>query len=216
MKKYIGFISAALFLASVLPTLASENFNVPNLQQLVNINPSGGAVLSGKLKSKNLDSLVISSWGGDWAINIASTTKITKRTDGKVNLSDLLVGDMLQITGKVNTTSPWTVNARAVKDGSFQTRNATLNGVISNLKSDSLTLTTKKNGVVQVAINTSTKILVGNLTVPSTTLMNGLSVSVSGVLSTQTTTLLAEKIRLDRKDVEKEKKKEKDEHREDR
>jgi hypothetical protein len=206
MKKYIGFISAALFLASVLPTLASENFNVPNLQQIVNINPSGGAVLSGKLKSKNLDSLVISSWGGDWVITIASTTKITKRTDGKVNLSDLLAGDMLQITGKVNTTSPWTVNARAVKDTSFQTRTVNLNGTISNLKSDSFTLTTKKDGAIQVTFSTSTKVLIGNFSVASTTLMNGFSVSVSGVLSTQTTTFIADKIRLERKEVEKEKK----------
>ncbi len=214
MKKLIAFISAALLLIFALPALAATMSGSMKVKQMVNINASGEAMLAGTLKSISADSLVVSSWGGDWTILMSSTTKLLRRFDGKASLSEFAVGDAVQVKGKVSTTSMWAVNARAVQDNSIQTRNASFSGTISNLNTSTwaFMLTTQKRGVLQVTVNADAKIKIGDSTGSVNDLMNGLMVSVSGVWNTQQSMLMASKVVVKQEDMDKEKEQERNEN----
>ncbi len=193
--------AALLFFA--LPALADEN-SAMQPKQMVNINASGQAALSGTLKSIGTNSLVLSSWGGDWTITWTASTSLLRKFEGHGSLTELMVGDNMQVKGKVNTNSPWTIDARMVQDNSIQTRSASFSGTISNLNGNTFTLTTKKRGALQVMVNADAKIRVGDATGSLADLANGMMVSASGVWNTSHSTLLASKVVVSQTEKEKE------------
>src|SRR3989338_2382410 len=79
---------------------------------ILNIGPNGNTLLRGVIKSVGTDSLVVTSWGGDWTINVVAGTQIisSNRT-----LSDFVVGNFAGVLGKTSHDGDFTVEARIVR-----------------------------------------------------------------------------------------------------
>lgn len=121
MKKIIPMLGVLSLLTFTLPALAdtttpSTTVTAPNpsaapkVKMTVNINPSGEALLTGTVKSTGTNVLTVTSWGGDWIVNVSDKTKFT----GQSNLASVKVGDMITVHGSANTTTPWTVDATTI------------------------------------------------------------------------------------------------------
>src|SRR3990167_8361076 len=65
---------------------------------MVNIGPSGQALMRGTVESVGVDHLMIKSWGGIWRVNISTTTQLI--TQNKV-LTDIVVDDFVGVLGTI-------------------------------------------------------------------------------------------------------------------
>ena len=197
MKKSIALMSVFAFLASALPALADTTSTA--MKQELTINNAGTSMLTGTLKSMSPTSFTVTSWGGDWMINVPATTKLMRKYSGTSSMAEFTVGDMVQVKGKVDAAAPWTIDAQTVQDNSIQTLNASFSGTVSNLNGSTLTLTTKSRGVVQVTLNTGVKIMMSGKTGMMSDIANGTMIGVSGVWNTQKSMLWASKVTISKK-----------------
>jgi len=97
------------------------------------------------------------------------------------------------MNGKVSTTTSWAILAKTIRDNSIQTKNASLSGTISNLTTNSFTLT-GKNKTLQVTTDTTTKFKVDGQTAAFTNLTNGMTAQVSGIWDRTLSTIMANKV----------------------
>ena len=193
MKKLIALMSMATLLLSVAPVFADTMPASRLAKMMVTISASGQANLAGTLKSMTSTTLTVASWGGDWTVNVSSTTKLSRKNDGKSMLSEFAVGDMIRVEGKASTTGLWTIDAKKVWDSSIELR-SDLRGTISNLSGSTFTLTTKKGVAVAVTLNADAKIMLMGKTATSADLSNGMMVTVVGVWNAGKSTLMASKV----------------------
>lgn len=128
-KKYliVAGLSAALLagaasLAFAAKPLTHMNKGVgsdmhPNMmaqKMVVQIGPNGNALLRGTIKTVT-PTLMVTSWGGDWAVNVSSDTKLMPEG----GLSTFKVGDFVGVQG-VAGTGAWTIDAKLVRDWTQQ------------------------------------------------------------------------------------------------
>lgn len=84
---------------------------------VVQIGPSGNALLRGTIKTIGTDSLIVTSWGGDWTVNVSSSdSRIT--IIPKVGLDQFKTGDFVGVQGSVNQSASFTIDARLVRNWS--------------------------------------------------------------------------------------------------
>ena len=79
---------------------------------IVNIGPGGKTLLRGEIKTVGSSSLTVKSWGGDWIINISSSTQLMPKTD----ISQFAVGDFIGVQGMVNQSASLTIDATLVRN----------------------------------------------------------------------------------------------------
>ncbi len=162
--------------------------------QMVNINPAGRTNLRGTLDSVGSNSLTVKSWGGNWTVNLVSTTKLVRRFGGSSSLSEFQKGDVVEVQGRAETNAVWTINAEGVKDFSIQMKGANFSGTISNLSGGSFSLATKERGTVQVTFKADARVMVNGKAGVAADLANGMQAMVSGVWDRKQSTVLAEKV----------------------
>ena len=80
---------------------------------MIEIGGRSNAVMRGAVLSNGTSTLSVKSWGGQWTVNVASTTIINSENH---LIYDIHVGDYVGIKGKVSTTSDFTIDARLIRD----------------------------------------------------------------------------------------------------
>ncbi len=84
------------------------------MQPVVNVGPNGNTLLRGTLSAVGTTTLTVKSWGGDWTVNVSTSTQLMPMT----MMSQFKVGDFVGVQGTASTTGLWTVDAKLVRDWS--------------------------------------------------------------------------------------------------
>ncbi len=110
---YVG-LAATMLVGAASFTLAQTPSSTPNPagKMVLEIGPEGRTLLRGTVDSVGTNSLVVKSWGGNWTVNVSSSTKLMPTTD----LSKFQKGDFVGVQGTMDTNAAWTVNANLVRD----------------------------------------------------------------------------------------------------
>ena len=170
----------------------------------VHINNNGEVLVRGaKVTAITSSSLTATNtWGAaalSWTVNTDANTTFIRRSGGQSSLGEISVGDVISFNGTLVTTAPaFTVQARVVKDFSIQARNASLKGTVQSLiaSSSQFVLATQNMGNVNIVINGNTQIKKGDALAVFTDIAIGATVSVTGVLNTQTNVLTATQVKI--------------------
>ena len=120
-KNWILGVCLSLLVIGVGAVVALAENNTPTANtvapgiagpMIINIGPSGNALLRGKIASVGADFLVVESWGGSWTINVLSTTQIMS-----VNklLSDFKPDDIVGVLGNISQDGDFVINARILR-----------------------------------------------------------------------------------------------------
>src|SRR3989338_11103315 len=114
---YVVFVVAAVLSLGVVGVLAhstpSQNSGPGSAGPvIVNIGPNGNTLLRGVIKSVGTDSLVVTSWGGDWNIKVMPTTQIISLNR---TLADFQVGNFAGVLGTTSQDGDFVVEARIVR-----------------------------------------------------------------------------------------------------
>src|SRR3989344_4323522 len=114
---YVVFVVAAVLSLGVVGVLAhstpSSNSGPGSSGPVIlNIGPNGNTLLRGVIKSVGTDSLVVTSWGGDWNIKVMPTTQIISLNR---TLADFQVGNFAGVLGTTSQDGDFVVEARIVR-----------------------------------------------------------------------------------------------------
>ncbi len=171
-------------------------------EMIVQVGPNGKATLRGTIKTVGSTSLTVTSWGGDWMINIPAGTNVMPVTD----LTKFTVGDFVGVQGSVNQSAPWTIDAKIVRDWNLKQLQETnrqevkqimqegmpknWQGTVSSVSTSSFSLTIDGTAyTVNLAANA--KIVDQRYsTISLANIKNGDTVRVFGTLSGTTLTVL--------------------------
>jgi|GEM_PF-4460342 hypothetical protein len=80
-------------------------------EMMLQVGPKGNVLLRGTVDAVATGSLTVKGWGGDWTVNISSSTKLMPS-----DITQFKVGDFVGVQGTVSQTSSWTIDAMLVKD----------------------------------------------------------------------------------------------------
>jgi len=81
-------------------------------EMIVQIGPNGKTTLRGTVKTVGSASLTVTSWGGDWVVNILTSTNVMPVND----LTKFKTGDFVGVHGSVNQSAAFTIDARIVRN----------------------------------------------------------------------------------------------------
>ena len=156
------FISAGLTIASL--AMAPSAFANDTTTNTTNTTPSRLENRLANLENKNQTVLTITGINGNTITGTdktgttftvdASSAKIVRRFQGSATISELAVNNKISIKGTVTSNS---IVATSIRDLSLQTKNGNLTGTISNLSTDSFTLTNKQGVAYTVNTTPTTK-----------------------------------------------------------
>ncbi len=114
---FAGISSLALAETTIGATANVSSSMMPAKKMVLEIGPEGKTLLRGTISAVGTNSLTVKSWGGDWVINIASSTKLMPKTD----MTQFSVGDFVGVQGLANQNSVWAIDASTVRN--WTTRN---------------------------------------------------------------------------------------------
>lgn len=210
IKKYViyGGLAATLLVGVASLALAEDdNFNKAMMgkhegpDMKVEIGPQGRTLLRGTIKTVSTGSLTVTSWGGDWMVNISSSANVMPS-----DMTQFKVGDFVGVQGMINKTSVWTVDAMLVRDWTLKQAEQTnkqeikdlmqsvsprnWQGTASNVNASSNSLTLTIDGTAySVALATNAKIVNEKFaTVAFSAIQNGDTARVWATLSGTTLT----------------------------
>jgi len=145
----------------------------------------------------------ITSGATTYTVNISATTKIVRKYNGTSDLGEFVIGDSIQVTGKLSNDVANTIDATKIKDLSIQRVGGTFKGAVVTLACSSNSFTFKPDGRVQQTVNltTSTKITRGGIKIVCTDLVAGERAKVIGIWNTTNNTIRADRIIVDMKTI---------------
>lgn len=100
--------------------------------------------LKGTISSIGGSSIVVSTDGGTYTVNITGDTKLLKRFGGEATLSEFVVGHTVQVVGKWTDENKTTVDARLIRNVSIQKRFGVFTGSVISVGGDNFVLETKR------------------------------------------------------------------------
>jgi hypothetical protein len=183
-KSILGMTIGALLLAVALVTPAQAKGNDAaertNQNMMVSVNPAGRATIQGKVTAISSSSVSIASWGGTWTVNFSGNVKA--KYGQKLPLSSIKVGDVVTASGKISNNGGLTIDAVSIRDVNLNVKPSSLKGVISNLNAEahSFTLTLSNGTTVNATLPLE---LWSKLMGSSTTISNGATVNLNGLLN---------------------------------
>ena len=137
---------------------------------------------TGTLQAINGSVLTVASNDGKtYTVNVTSTTQIRRDFWGKSSLSELNVGDKLNIIGKWTDTNQTTVEAKLVRDTSIQKRWGVFFGKVTAKNSDNFVFQSINRGLQTVYFGSAKFIERNQTTMTYTDLNIGDEVRVKGV-----------------------------------
>lgn len=224
IKTIVGFsVAFALLLVAVAPAYADndknkgkENDDRDSFKQEREVKEIGstlevhiterGNVLVRGAKVTAISGNTISAstaWGGAsmaWNVVTDGNTQFIRRAGGKSSISEISVGDFVSFQGALQTsvTSPFTVQAKIVRDWSIQKQNATFSGTVQSVDSvsQSFVLSSENRGNVTVFVSTSTKVEKGGVSGVFSDIVAGVKATVSGLYNNLTSRIDADKVQI--------------------
>lgn len=138
-----------------------------------------------------------------YTVNISATTKIVRKFNGTSDLGEFVVGDSVQVTGKLSNDVANTIDATKIKDLSIQRVGGTFKGAIVLPYCSSNYFTFKPDERVQQTVNLSsaTKITRGGTKITCADLVAGERAKVIGIWNTTNNTVAAERIIVDMRTI---------------
>src|SRR6185436_11657 len=82
------------------------------MPMVLQVGANGGILLRGTVDAVNTNSLTVKSWGGDWVINVSSSTQLMPQN----TMAQFNLGDFVGVRGIVNQNASWTVDAALVRN----------------------------------------------------------------------------------------------------
>lgn len=167
MKTITLTVAVFSLLALVLPSVSYAKDNDTNegnkggvFQFLNKVGKSlqtRAAIGSSKVSSIGSTSLVVSKDGKDITVNFDSNTKFRRRFWGVSQLSEIQVGDTVNVIGKWTDDSHTAINAVLIRDLSIEKRFGIFFGTVTSLTSNGWMMSTMKRGNQTITVTTSTK-----------------------------------------------------------
>jgi hypothetical protein len=145
----------------------------------------------------------LTSGATTYTVNVSATTKIVRKFNGTSDLGEFVIGDSIQVTGKLSADVANTIDATKIKDLSIQRIGGNFKGAIVLPTCSSNSFTFKPDGRIQqtVSISTATKITRGGEKITCTGLVAGERAKVIGVWNTRANTIAADRIIVDMKTI---------------
>ncbi len=143
---------------------------------------------------------IVTKWGPlimSFTMKTDGTTMVTKRYGGSTIVSQIKMGDYLDIDGEFFAGSDFFgISAKKIKDWSLQEEAGTFSGVITEVNSGgTFTLRTTQNPTLIVKVSTTTTILKGTMTIPFERLQKADTIPlITGVYDYSKNVLTAAKI----------------------
>jgi len=130
----------------------------PGLLRNFLMNKGRAAVGSGTISAITGTTLTVKAKDGkQFTILTDDKTQFRRRFWGKSSLSEMNVGDMVNVIGKWTDDAKTTIQARLVRDFSIQKRNGVFFGTVQSVNSSGFVVQTMKRGALTVSTSTSTK-----------------------------------------------------------
>ncbi len=108
-KKYLVGIGVGIVVLGSACALAFAAYSHPIVVQ---IGSNGNILLRGTIDAVATNALTVKSWGGEWTVNISSSTHLTPGN----SISQFKAGDFVGVQGSISKTASWTVDATVVRD----------------------------------------------------------------------------------------------------
>lgn len=120
---------------------------------------SRAAIGSGTITGKTTTSITIQKDGKSYTVNIDSKTQLRRRFWGKATLSEMQIGDTVNVIGLWTDDTHAAINARLVRDISIQKRFGAFVGVVKSLLTNGWVMSTvsEKRPDQTVTVSSSTK-----------------------------------------------------------
>lgn len=171
----------------------------------VHINDNGKVLVRGaKVSSVSASSIMATtSWGTasvPWTVNISSNTEMNRRFGGKLQMSEISVGDFISFQGDlVQGSSGFVVNAKVVKNWSVQKVKADSFGSVSSINSTAqsfVLVAGGDRGTITVNVVSSTSIMKGDSKAVFADIKVGDKIRVNGLYNSLTKILEADKVKI--------------------
>jgi len=133
---------------------------IQNLKDKIqNFKNTRAGLKQAKLTSKSDTALTVEKEGKIYTVNISDKTHFRRRFWGKATLSEMSVGDLLDIQGKWADDQKTIINATLIRDTSIQMRFGTFFGTVTSISGSTITMQTKKRDFQTVTASSSAKII---------------------------------------------------------
>ncbi len=212
-KKMMAALGIVGFLASAGAAFAQTTTPTPTTtavtaapaaseQMTLQIGPSGKALLRGTVSAVSTGSVTVTSWGGDWTVNVPTAATVLPQGNA---ISDFKTGDFVGVQGTGDSRAGWTGKASLIRDwtaraavkqeikANVQAVHTTMSngprvvqGTISNLDvtAQTFTLTNAAGTAYSVSLSSGAKILGKNFaTIDLSKVTSGDTVRVYGTVS---------------------------------
>ncbi len=103
--------SVMTFTGTVFAQEITASLSSPN-KMVLEIGPAGKVLMRGTVSAVTTNSLTVKSWGGDWVVNVSSSTALMPLKD----MAQFVVGDFVGVQGTVSTSAAWTIDATLVRN----------------------------------------------------------------------------------------------------
>jgi len=155
-------------------------------------NKSRAAIGSGTISTITGTTLTVKAKDGkQFTILTDDKTQFRRRFWGKSSLSEMNVGDMVNVIGKWTDDTKTTIQARLVRDFSIQKRNGAFLGTVQSVTSSGFVVQTMKRGTLTVTTSSSTKFVNRKgETIAKGDVMVGHKVRVGGMWDSKLNTLI--------------------------
>ncbi len=147
--------------------------------------------------------VTISVFNTFWNLTVSSATKITRANNQVTNLGEVLVGDIVNITGKLiaESESPYAIATASLKDFSIQESLVTFSGAVTNASASSFMFRPKDRKVQTVTPSAGAVVTIDGVASPLDgiagpfgAILNGMTVTAVGLWNNEASTFLATKI----------------------
>lgn len=174
-KKLVSaFLGALLLLSMATPTLAVSATPPGQLRKTImqdvreELKASISALkesilarfanLSGAtVASVGTNTITVSKDGKTYTVNILATARLRRRFWGSAALTEISVGDTVNVWGSWTDSSQTTINAKLIRDVSIQKRNGVFIGEITSVSTSGWVMKTAARGDQTVTVSNSTR-----------------------------------------------------------
>lgn len=157
MRKIAYFASFILTLFLVLNFTQVTDAQSPTAKKAVRFVATSAHLTNASVTAISETTLTVTKDGKPYTINTTAKTKFGRRFWGKSSLSEISVGDTVNIWGKWTDEGQTTIDTRLIRDLSIQKRQGVFIGTVQGKSDSGFTLQTKNRGVQTVTADKNTK-----------------------------------------------------------
>lgn len=199
MRKTLLVLSALTLAAFIsLPVLAEDVNTNANANASVNANvnaatpafhPRSIFLSKAQLTAIAGQTLTVTARSKTYTVTVTDKTTLRRRFGGKSNLGEFVVGNTLQVAGKLSAET--TIDARAIRNMSIQKVNASFSGAIQSIDAagQKFVLKPMARKIITVTVSADTKITQAGQAKTFADLQVGMKVTASGVWDRSNDTL---------------------------